>query len=110
MLVPPPARCQPPWPRRVGSTSFVRFPEKVIGPLFWRRVEGTGGADVVSAQGRGAGYADQGSNAAGDEQGVQLAAGSGDPGDHASRAAPAAPADGAVWVPRVGGHVWQLVR
>src|SRR5437773_552684 len=56
----------------VESTSFVRFPEQVIGPLFWRRVEGTGGADVVSAQGRGAGDADQGSNDAGDEQGVQL--------------------------------------
>src|SRR5512143_1372037 len=39
---------------------------------------------AVSALGRGAGDADQGSAVAGDEQGVRLASGGGDPRDHAA--------------------------
>src|SRR5207249_3422687 len=91
--------------RHVGSTSFVRFLEQVIGPLFGPRVEGTGGgADAFSAQGRGAGDADQGSALAGDEQGVQLAAGGRDPGDHAARVAAVAAANGPFWLSGAGGH------
>src|SRR3970282_1745074 len=62
------------------------------------------GGDAFSALGPGAGDAERGSAASGDEQGVQLATGGGDLGDHASRASTAAAADGAVRVPGTCGH------